>query len=37
MNNYENIIRIGKDYSDEFIKEKIFDAVKELKKIAKLF
>lgn len=28
---------MGKNYSDEFIKEKIFDAVKELKKIAKLF
>ena len=28
---------MSKDYSDETIKEKIFDAVKDLKKIAKLF
>jgi hypothetical protein len=29
--------RMNKDYSDENIKEKIFDAVKDLKKIAKLY
>lgn len=29
--------RMDKEYSDEIIKEKIFDAVKELKKIAKLY
>lgn len=29
--------RMNKDYSDEIIKEKIFDAVKDLKKIAKLY
>ena len=29
--------RMVKDYSDEIIKEKIFDAIKDLKKIAKLY
>ena len=29
--------RMDKEYSDEIIKEKIFDAVKDLKKIAKLY
>lgn len=29
--------RIDKDYSDEIIKEKIFDAIKDLKKIANLY
>lgn len=29
--------RMDKDYSDEIIKEKIFDAIKDLKKIAKLY
>lgn len=29
--------RMDKEYSDEIIKEKIFDAIKDLKKIAKLY